>query len=213
MSNMANTNRALSMRHTSYMHAVSFEAILDYLDWFPDYETPQPLAVADDTQYWTEFYENVVPEKYLAEFGGVLTALLDSFLEYHEANGRLSSEERLEQFCIYQAEILRALVRYDMRVDAMSFRPLTLNADEKARLTKYLLLYADTDNARADWDRFSEKVSGLMGATQMFPHDSHRKLGHIAINLRLKMMEIPYRIAWFDDVFQVVPVEEEHSDV
>ena len=143
----------------------------------------------------------------------MLTALLDSFLEYDEANGRLSPEEHLEQFCTYQAKILRALVRYDMRVDAMSVRPLALSADEKARLTKYLLLYADTDNARADWDRFSEKVSGLMGTTQMFPQDSHRKLGHIAINHRLKEMEIPYRIVWFDGVFRVVPAEEEDNDV
>lgn len=214
MSNMANTtNHTFSMWHANCMHSVSFEAILDYLDWFPDYETPQPLAVADDIQYWTEFYENIVREKYLAEFGGVLTALLDSFLEYDEANGRLSSEEHMEQFCIYQAKILRALVRYDAHVDEMSFRPLNLRKNELAYLTEYLATYAGMNLARTDWNWFAEEVSACIADAQMFPHDSQRKLGHIAINRRLKMMEIPYRIVWFDDLFQVVPAEEEHNDV
>ena len=204
MSNMPDINKFNSANTEPFTKTPSLDVFHNYLDWFPDNEDPQPLSVADDARYWTEFYENIVPEKYLAEFGGVLTALLDSFLECAEADGRLSSEEHMERFCVYQAKIIRALVRYDMRVDAMQFHPMNLKKDSVPHLMSYLASLMGKNITKTEWDDVAMKVTGLINAVQTFPHDLERKLGYNAINRRLQMLMIPYRILQTDDGYKII---------
>lgn len=204
MSNMPDINKFNATNTEPFMKTPSLDVFHNYLEWFPNGENPQPLSVADDARYWTEFYENIVPEKYLAEFGGVLTALLDSFLECDEADGRLSSEEHMERFCVYQAKIIRALVRYDMRVDAMQFHPMNLKKDSVPHLMSYLASLMGKNITKTEWDDVAMKVIGLINAVQTFPHDLERKLGYNAINRRLQMLMIPYRILQTDDGYKII---------
>ena len=204
MSNTPNVSKTINKNIVPFMATRFLDVFHDYLDWFPDDENSQPLSVMDDVRYWAEFYENIVPEKYLAEFGGVLTALLDGFLEYAEVNRGVSSEEHMEQFCIYQAKIIRALVRYDMRVDAMRFRPMNLKKDGVPHLTSCLASLVGKNITKTEWDDVAMKVTGLINAVQMFPHDLERKLGYSAINRRLQMLMIPYKILQTDDGYRII---------
>ena len=212
MSNMLDIRNLGAENTASFMKTTLLDVFNNYLDWFPDNEDPQPLSVLDDVRYWTELYENIVAEKYLAEFGGVLTALLDSFLECDEAAGRMSSEEHMERFCIYQAKIIRALVRYDMRVDAMRFFPMNLKKDNLPHLTKHLASLVGKNITKTEWDDFAMTVVGLINAVSTSPHDSCRKLGREAINNRLQTLRVPYRILRTDDGYKIVPEEEDAYD-
>lgn len=212
MSNMANTGNFSVMNAASSMNSLFFEDFLDYIEWATDEEEAQPVFVADDVRHWSEFYEHMVSGTYLAEFGGMLTALLDSFLEYDEVNGNLSSGEHLDLFNIGQAKIARALVRCDLRVDAKC--GLLMNVDEEhvSHLTKYLELHARRTVAKADWDEFSSAVVRLIHETQMFRGHSDRKLGYHAINNRLRVLEVPYRIRRTDNGYTVVPEEDTEEE-
>ena len=204
MSNMPDINKFNATNTEPFMKTPSLDVFHNYLEWFPNGENPQPLSVAGDATYWTRFYEKIVSEKYLAEFGGVLTALLDSFLECDETGGRLSSEEHMDLFCIYQAKIIRALVRYDMRVDAMHFHPMNLKKDSVHHLTSYLASLMGKSIAKTEWDNFSTTATKLINNVQVFPHDLNRMLSHNAINRRLQMLKIPYRILQTDDEYKII---------